>query len=73
MDPTHIGPEVVAIAEMAQMLGVGTNRTWQLTKHPDFPAPIAELSVGRIWRTSEIQRWCERHGRTVHPIGSPKS
>jgi prophage regulatory protein len=73
VDSQQVGPEVVAIAEMAQLLGVGANRAWQLTKQPDFPRPIAELSVGRIWRTTDIQRWCENHGRVVHPIGSPQT
>jgi prophage regulatory protein len=56
--------DLVAGAEIAEMLGVTRQRVFQLArKHDDFPRPAADISVGRIWRRSDIQRWAIKHGR----------
>jgi len=52
--------EVVAAAEIADYLGVSRQRVARLTRRPDFPKPIAHLSVGRIWRASDIRDWAAR-------------
>jgi prophage regulatory protein len=61
---------VVAVAEVAQMLDVGKARAHQLVLTPDFPAPVAKLSVGKLWLRSDVQAWARQMGRTVHPISS---
>ncbi|GGM10201.1 hypothetical protein GCM10011594_32620 [Nakamurella endophytica] len=61
-------PPVVAMAELVQLLGVSKTRVVQLIARPDFPAPVAELSVGRIWRYSDVLDYCERTGRSVRPV-----
>jgi predicted DNA-binding transcriptional regulator AlpA len=61
-------PPVVALAELAKVLGVSRVRAMQLIKRAEFPAPIAVLSVGRIWSYDAVAEYCERTGRTVHPL-----
>lgn len=49
-------------AEIAQLLGVSHSRVWQLAReYDDFPAPIAELAIGKVWKQSDIERWIARH------------
>jgi len=62
-------PPVVALAELAKVLGVSRVRAMQLIKRAEFPAPIAVLSVGRIWAYDAVVEYCESTGRKVHPLG----
>src|SRR5664280_2722551 len=59
-------PLVVALAELTQMLGVTKNRAMQVSKKSDFPAPVAELSVGRVWSYEAV----EHPARTAHADAS---
>ena len=61
-------PPVMAFAELAVVLGVSKTRVTALMARPDFPAPIAVLTVGRIWATSDVAAYCERHGRQMLPL-----
>lgn len=61
-------PPVVAMAELMVLLGVSRTRVAQLLARPDFPSPVAELSVGRLWRYDDVASYCERTGRTLHPL-----
>jgi predicted DNA-binding transcriptional regulator AlpA len=61
-------PPVVALAELAKVLGVSRVRAMQLIKKSEFPAPIAVLSVGRIWAYDAVVDYCESTGRKVHPL-----
>jgi predicted DNA-binding transcriptional regulator AlpA len=63
-------PPVVALAELAKVLGVSRVRAMQLIKKSEFPAPIAVLSVGRIWSYDAVVEYCESTGRKVHPLQS---
>ena len=66
-----VEPLVVAAAEIVQMLGVGRARVFQLLKTPDFPAPVAQLTVGKVWRYTDVIAWAQRTGRTVVPLSTP--
>lgn len=56
------------MAEIVEMLGVSRKRVSVLTNGPDFPAPIATLTAGRIWAYQDVKDWAESSGRTVLPI-----
>jgi prophage regulatory protein len=58
--------EVMAAAEIADYLGVSRQRVAVLVERANFPAPIAHLSVGRIWRTSDIRQWAANRQNRVH-------
>jgi prophage regulatory protein len=52
------------VTEIAEILGVSRQRVNQLIKsYGDFPAPEAELAIGRVWRRDKIERWDRNHPR----------
>lgn len=61
------GETYVGVTEIAEMLGVSRQRVPQLRERPGFPAPVAELAAGPVWRLSSLQRflaeWPRRPGR----------
>ena len=58
--------------EVAEILGVSRQRVHQLIQaYDDFPAPEAELAVGRIWKRAVILEWARDHPRKPgRPAGS---
>lgn len=57
--------ELVGTAEVAELLGLTRQRVQQLTRDADFPAPIAKLSAGWIWRRSDVEQWLRDRGPDV--------
>lgn len=56
--------DLVGIFEIAAMLGVSRQRVDKLSRSDGtFPAPVAELHAGRIWRKPAILEWLARTGR----------
>jgi hypothetical protein len=57
----------VGVTEIAQELGVSRQRVSELRTRPDFPAPIAELAAGPVWKLSNLRRfireWPRKPGR----------
>ncbi|SCL26097.1 Prophage CP4-57 regulatory protein (AlpA) [Micromonospora pallida] len=52
---------LAASQEVQEMLGVSRTRAYQITNSKTFPDPVAVLSVGRIWRTEDVERWIKDH------------
>jgi hypothetical protein len=65
-------PQVVALAELTSMLGVTKNRAMQISRKAEFPKPLGELSVGRVWSYDAVVEFCRATGRRVHPIGQKR-
>jgi predicted DNA-binding transcriptional regulator AlpA len=61
-------PLVVAAAEIGQMLGLGRTRVHMLINDVDFPPPIAELRVGKVWLYADIEAYAARTGRPLYPL-----
>jgi|NGEPerStandDraft_6_1074524.scaffolds.fasta_scaffold53312_1 hypothetical protein len=61
-------PLVVAMAELAQLLGVSKNRAMAVAQKAGFPSPVAKLSVGRVWSYDAVVEFCESTGRKVYPL-----
>lgn len=60
----------VGVAEISELLGVSRQRVHQIAReHEDFPAPVADLTAGRIWRRKDVERWLEKHPQ--RPPGRP--
>lgn len=57
---------LVGAAEIARIFDVGRQRADAMTRHSTFPAPVADLKAGRIWRTEDIYQWAAMRGRTIH-------
>ena len=52
----RVSPEdLVGVTEIAQMLKVAVNTAWRLSNRPDFPAPAATLSRGRVWKRRAVE------------------
>jgi predicted DNA-binding transcriptional regulator AlpA len=49
--------EVMGAAEIAELLGVSRQRVQQLVVRPDFPKPVARLTMGKVWNTEAVQAW----------------
>lgn len=60
-------PELVGVSEVAEMLGITRQRLAVLRQRPEFPAPVAELAAGPIWRRGDLSTfamgWQRRPGR----------
>lgn len=68
-DP-EMSEEMVGVAEISEILGVSRQRVHQIAGvYDDFPAPIAELTAGRIWRKKDIEGWLKDHPQ--RPPGRP--
>lgn len=52
---------LVASHEVQEMLNVSRTRAYQITNSKSFPDPVAVLSVGRIWRAEDVERWIREH------------
>ena len=57
--------DLVGTVEIAQRLGVRDHNvvnTWR-RRHPDFPAPVLTLAVGRVWCWTDVEAWARETGR----------
>lgn len=52
-------PELAGITEIADMLGVTRQRASSLQKLHAFPAPVAHLASGPVWRKGDLSRFAE--------------
>lgn len=55
----------VGVVEIGQLLGVSRQRALVLTKRAGFPAPVAQLAMGRVWDRDQVITWAKTVGRTV--------
>src|SRR5881397_2705980 len=42
-------PELIGVAELAELLGVSKQRASELARGAGFPAPLAVLAAGPVW------------------------
>jgi prophage regulatory protein len=61
MVTTVTEPRLMGAQEIAERLQVSRQRVQQLTERADWPAPYATLSLGRVWRANDIERWIAEH------------
>jgi hypothetical protein len=56
--------DLVGLTEIATMLGVSRQRVDQLSRDVEgFPAPVGEISAGRIWERADVEQWARETGR----------
>ncbi len=57
----------LGVSELAMELGVTRQRVSELRARRDFPAPVAELAAGPVWRLASLRRfvatWDRKPGR----------
>lgn len=60
-------PELVGVAEVAEMLGVTRQRASALQTRSGFPTPVAVLRSGPVWRRGDLstfaEEWTRQPGR----------
>ncbi len=57
---------LMGTAEVAAHLGVTRQRVLQLAKQPGFPEPLAVLSMGKVWRASDVRAWAQGREQRSH-------
>lgn len=63
--------DLIGISEIAEILRVSRQRVDKLSRtDPGFPAPVAKIHAGRIWRLSDVAAWLGRRPQT-HPEDRP--
>jgi hypothetical protein len=63
---------LVGAAEIGDMFGVSRQRVTQLMARADFPSPLQELRMGKVWDFDAVVAWAKRTGRTVHSLPDSK-
>jgi hypothetical protein len=59
---------LAGVAEIAALAGVSRQRADQLTSHPQFPAMVQELAMGRVWLEADVKTFLA----TPRPAGRPR-
>lgn len=57
--------QLVGAAEIAERVGLAGPRIvhdWR-RRYPDFPAPVAILTMGLVWAWPDVEAWARRTGR----------
>ena len=55
---------LVGTHEIRVLLGeISRQRVYQLTTRADFPAPVAELAQGKVWRADDVDTWISTRRR----------
>lgn len=57
-------PTLMGLHEIGARLGVTSQRALQIVRdHADFPEPVAELGMGRVWAVKDVEAWVRSHPR----------
>jgi len=48
-------------AEIQTRLGVSRQRAYIIIGRRDFPEPWAELAMGKVWRSTDVEEWISAH------------
>jgi hypothetical protein len=49
--------------EIAEHYAISRQLAAKWTRRSDFPAPVAELAMGKVWDLDAVIAWGEKHGR----------
>lgn len=52
---------LMGAAEIGDRLGVSRQRVQQLVNRPDFPRPDADLAMGKVWRSEDVEAWIRQY------------
>jgi hypothetical protein len=59
--PAMSPDELAQLAEVADLLGVAKRTAAKYVGLPGFPAPIEQLSTGRVWKRADVVKWGKRN------------
>ena len=52
-------PALVGVSEVAEILGVSRQRALEVSRRPNFPAPVVE-AAGPVWNRHAVAKFVER-------------
>ncbi|WP_239124594.1 DNA-binding protein [Actinoplanes utahensis] len=58
---------LMGAAEIARRLGMGRTRAKVYMNRPDWPDPLDELEMGRIYWAADIEVWIAQHRPDLLP------
>ena len=61
-------PELVGLAEIADMAGTTRQRVFQMTANRGFPFPVMELRSGRLWNKAAIESYLGNRRPGILPV-----
>ena len=41
--------------------GISRQRVYEITHCSHFPAPVADLMFGKVWRAEDVEAWIREH------------
>lgn len=60
-------PDLIGVAELAELLGVTRQRASEIQTRAGFPAPVVKLKSGPVWKRTSInaflETWSRKPGR----------
>ena len=62
----------MSLGEIRLRLGVSRQRAHQLTMREDWPAVYERLSIGRVWRTADVEAWIKQNRPALAPADEPE-
>jgi predicted DNA-binding transcriptional regulator AlpA len=65
-------PDLVGLAEVAEMLRTSRRQAIRWTQREDFPEPILRLRATPVWEAREVRRWKRERKRERRPGGRRK-
>lgn len=54
-------PFPMGAQEIRKRLGVSTQRAYIIVGRKDFPDPWRQLARGKVWRSTDVERWIREH------------
>ena len=54
---------LMGAAEIGKLFAISRQRVQQLITKADFPAPEADLAMGKVWSTGDVKDWGLQAGR----------
>jgi len=70
-------PELVGVAEVADIIGVSRQRASKLAQQRNFPDPIARLASGPVWTRPSLNHfldeWTRKPGRPALPLDADEA
>jgi predicted DNA-binding transcriptional regulator AlpA len=56
--PLHlVGPHEIRM----RLGGISRQRVYEITHYSHFPAPIADLVLGKVWLAEDVEAWIREH------------
>jgi len=59
----EVAPDLVGVAEAAEILGWDKRRVFTYISRGSFPEPVAFLASGRVWRKRDVEEYARVRSR----------